>query len=250
MNTQQQNEEIFDHYLSGKMGKESAQAFEAQLAADSELNAAFLLHRQVVNQIEIAALKKKLNLIHDEATAKQTATKKTIAFPSFKWVQGIAAAIAIILVGIGTYRYASNNKEAQLYAKYYSQDAGLPSLMGESGRYNFDDAMVDYKTGAYSKAISKLEAINKNNMGNDTVNYYLAMSFMAYKDYDNALHILSTLESEQNPFHQKALWYKALAQLKVGQKKEAVTSFIRIAESPSSTYAQSAKEILQALKKK
>lgn len=249
MNTQQQNEELFDDYLAGKMDKDSALVFETQLAQDSALNAAFLLHKQVVAQIEIASMKKKLTIIHDELAARQyqSENKKTITFPSFKWTKSIAAAIAIGIIGFGVYKYTSSNKEAKLYATYYTQDVGLPSFMSESNHYTFDDAMVDYKSGEYAIAINKLKAITEHNASNDTINYYLAMAYMGQEEYDNAIPLLSKLETEQNPFHQKASWYKGLAALKTGQKELAIITFKEIAQNPSNHYAQQAEEILSTL---
>jgi predicted Zn-dependent protease len=116
------------------------------------------------------------------------------------------------------------SSEEKLFAQYYKPDVGLPTMMGISERYEFENAMVSYKTGDYQKAIDSWQLLLKDNPGNDTLNYFIGSALIADRQVKQALpYFDKTLTVSNSAFEQEARWFKALALLHMGKKQEAIT---------------------------
>lgn len=70
MTEQNNNTEHFDYYLSGKMSKEERDVFELKLTQDSEFNAAFELHKVLVNGIKEAGRGEVKKMLQKEGAVK------------------------------------------------------------------------------------------------------------------------------------------------------------------------------------
>ena len=119
-----------------------------------------------------------------------------------------------------------------MYAKYYIQDAGLMTAMGVSENYNFDKAMIDYKTGDYEKAIDAWQKLLLTNPANDTLHYFIGSAYMALDRPARALMNFEwVLKSANSNFKTDAYWYAGLALLKQGELEKA-SNYIRLSDNP------------------
>ena len=177
---QHETEDLLDAYINGTMTANTRTQFEASLSADETLRNELELHRQTTEIIGIAALKAAMGRIQQTTilAAEPAAQKKGIvrSFYNTRWMQA-AAAVLLLGVGLTTWKLASRGGAGDaLYSKYYTQDAGLPGMMGATATYSLDDAMVDYKSAAYPDAITKLSALQQQHVAGDTAAFYLGMS--------------------------------------------------------------------------
>ncbi len=85
----------------------------------------------------------------------------------------------------------------QLFAKYYSADPSLITTMGGSDEYNFNKAMINYKTGKYKEAAYEWEALISLQAANDTLLYFTASAYLAQKKLKKPF-----------PTSKKLLWIK------------------------------------------
>ena len=149
-------------------------------------------------------------LIHEDSNIK--AETKVFKL-NFKYVS-IAASV-LILVGSFWFFNQSNSNQA-LFDKYYTEDRGLETNMGETNNYTFDDAMVDYKRGKYNTAINKWNTLLKNKPKNDTLNYFLGVAHLANNNENEAVKYLKTaIKTNKSAFINEAYFYLGLSYLKM-----------------------------------
>jgi len=222
-NISEEELEQIDNYLNNKLTATELAAFRRRMDADK-------LWREKVSQVQLISLgiqesllADRLNDFHKELKPQEE--KKTHRTISFHWGKRWAIAASALLV-IGTLSWILFFKKTdnqQLFASYYQPDPGLPTLMGVSDHYEFDKAMVDYKTGDYEKALIAWKTLLKENEQNDTLNYFIASAYLAYKNPEMAFpYFDKVIRNPNSVFYNDAQWYKALALLDEGKKEEAV----------------------------
>jgi tetratricopeptide (TPR) repeat protein len=141
----------------------------------------------------------------------------------FRWQWAVVASV-VAVIGFASILLLKKSSEEKLFAQYYKPDVGLPTMMGISERYEFENAMVSYKTGDYQKAIDSWQLLLKDNPGNDTLNYFIGSALIADRQVKQALpYFDKTLTVSNSAFEQEARWFKALALLHMGKKQEAIT---------------------------
>ncbi len=216
--------EEIENFLKGDLPQETVDDMKKRLK-DEPLFSEKVAHvRLLTTGIREAALEadlKKIKIGQGENVVHRIPNKKQYYF---RWMA--AAAIILGVVAIG-YFNVFNKSEHRLFSKYYYPDSGLVSSMGISDNYNFDVAMIDYKSGKYSQSINEMKKLLSSNPGNDTLNYYIGNSFLALDEVDSAIAYLNqVVASGNNAFVKDANWYLGLSYLKLGQKEKAV-SYIR-----------------------
>src|SRR5690606_13831875 len=112
------------------------------------------------------ALEGKLPGFHKQVQRTQPLTK-------IRWLKWAAAASVAGILLWSSYFFFANTPSEKLFAQYYQPDPGLPTLMGISDNYVFENAMVSYKTGDYKKAIVDWQQLLQENMDNDTLQYFI-----------------------------------------------------------------------------
>ena len=125
---------------------------------------------------------------------------------------GIAAAI---IIGIGLFWMNQNPSNDRIYAKYFTPDPGLPTTMSTTTNYTFFDGMVNYKQGDYKTAIAKWTPLEQKSSGNDTLQYFLGVAYLADNNPKKALPYLNeTVNNAESVFFEDATFYLGLAYLK------------------------------------
>lgn len=239
------SEELFntiEGYLTNQLSDEARDAFVKQLETDASLNATVEEYRILFQGIETQALKEQMEVYHKEikTSGKGVSLKpKNNFFKSFK--QLAAAASIVIFLGFGAYWMFYGSSKNALYNEYFSPDPGLPTLMGNSDNYNFNEAMVHYKHKDYEVALNKWETLLKNKPNNDTLNYFIGVTKMVLKNTEAAAQNLSKVTAQPSVFKNEAHYFLGLAHLKNKQVSQAV-------EQLEQSNLPKAKTLLEALK--
>mgnify|MGYP000542504601 FL=1 len=146
----------------------------------------------------------------------------------------IAASIAILIGGFWFFNKPKSNEA--LFNKYYIEDRGLETNMGESDNYTFDDAMVDYKQKKYNLAIGKWNILLKNKPENDTLNYFLGVAHLANKNENEAINYLKEVtKATESEFLNEAYFYLGLSYLKMDNTDLAIEYFEKSNSKTSKT---------------
>jgi tetratricopeptide (TPR) repeat protein len=214
------------------MSEDEYNAFAIKLKNDSALQEKVHSVRLLFLGISESAMEGGVKEFHKELTADaQQNTPKTGKIFSMK--QWLVAASIIIIAGIGALLFLNrNNREEKLFATYYKPDPGLITAMSVSDNYEFDRAMIDYKTKDYDGAIHAWEKLLTAKPDNDTLNYFIASAWLAKKNNEKAIiYFQKVISDTSSYFLHDAYWYAGLALLKEGKDKEAIP-FIEKSEHP------------------
>lgn len=215
----QEQQEQFERFLLNQMTDNEACEFNKKLDANPEFEAQFLEFKALFEAVEENALHQMINEIHSELDG----TKPGIKMTRSRRFLYLAASLAIV-ISLGTFiLYNLSNSGKRLYKKYFIEDPGLPTVMGESSNYNFYEAMVYYKHGDYEKAINIWEQLHKQKPGNDTLNYYLGMALLVNNDEIQAIqHLNKVNEVERSVFKKENYYALGMAYLKINEKDKAI----------------------------
>ncbi|MFD1615554.1 tetratricopeptide repeat protein [Gelatiniphilus marinus] len=217
-NISQELLESVEKYLNNTMDAPNLKAFKSRLKNDFEFKTQVEDIKTLLLAIETQSLKEKLNDFHNqikpkaEVNTNQENKKNThINYRKF-------AVAAAIVIAFGSIWFFSNPPNQKLYAKYFKPDPGLPTAMGSTDNYDFYDAMVNYKRGDYTLAISKWQTLLVQKPENDTLNYFLGVAHLANKNETEAIPFLERSVQSQDtfPLIHDAYHYLGLAYLKEG----------------------------------
>lgn len=234
--------DTIERYLKNTMDHKEKSAFENKLRDSSVLQQQVKDTETILFGIRKAVFKNKAKKFHKELIqeASDTKTDKKVIRLNFKYLS-IAASIVILFGCFWLFNKPSSNQT--LFDKYYLEDRGLETNMGESDHYTFDDAMVDYKQKKYTKAINKWDKLLKNKPENDTLNYFLGVAHLANKNETEAINYLKTaIKTADSEFRNDAYFYLGLAYLKMDNKDLAIVYFEK-------SNSENSKSIISELKK-
>ncbi|MDC7994209.1 tetratricopeptide repeat protein [Altibacter sp. HG106] len=243
----EQEFETIERYLKNNMSAEEQERFQQQLIEEPTLQQKVNEVRMLIDGVEAASLKEKLNTYHEEVSATHSKVidpPKLISTPEKNYTRWYAAAgILVALIGIFWFLNRTSPTE-QLFAQHFEPDPGLPTTMSTSGNYAFFEGMVDYKQGKYDEALSKWEPLLEASPENDTLQYFLGMAHLAKDESKEALPYLEKVAAmTSSSFLSEANWYLGLSYLDLNQPKKA-TRVLKRSDVPAS------QEIVTALTSK
>lgn len=217
--------ETIDRYLTDSMETGERTAFEAQMASDKNLAALVNEMQQLVSAVETVALREQLEEFHN-SIAQPADDKIKPLYPashnkrSMRWIYS-AAALVLVLLGIFYFTNLDSPSE-RIFARNFVPDPGLPTTMSTSSEYDFFDAMVNYKREEYALAIDKWEKLLATKPENDSLNYFLGVSYLALEDAETAQQYLDKLQAQtESIFSEDVIYYRALALIKKGELQDA-----------------------------
>ena len=232
MKKQNQSQEEFERierYLDGLMDQEEQSVFEESLETDTKLNRQVEEFKLLRFAIEEQSLRNKLDDFHEEmileddgTKADGQATRAVFAYKAF----AIAASLALLLGFSYWLLFGQKSTDEKLYAQYFKPDPGLLTPMSTSTNYDFYRGMVDYKQGKYGEAINRWSPLVDQKPENDTLNFYLGVSYLAMNEAGKAIAFLSkAVKFSNSAFVNDAWYYLGMAQLKEGKSEEAIQAF-------------------------
>lgn len=196
------------------MSTEELKAFKMQLQSDSDFKIQVEDIRTLLTGIETQSLKEQLDEFHKDIQ-KQPIQNEFSKIRHLKFRKFVAA--AAVVIALGSFWFFNQNSTDKLYAKYFTPDPGLPTVMSDTADFEFYDAMVNYKQGDYKTAIKKWEVLKSKTPNNDTLNYFLGVTHLANKNEENAIYFLEqSIQNKSFPLVNDAYYYLGLAHLKKG----------------------------------
>ena len=207
--------ERIERFLNNEMSGEERDAFNQAMTANEQLRRQVNDVRLMMLGIQEQSLQEKLPGFHEGleagAAVVNIATRKSPFIK--KWM---AAAGTIVLLGTAylLFRTGTNTNE-KLFAQYYSADPGMITAMSTTDNYDFERAMVDYKTGNYAAALAVWEKMLQAEPANDTLVYFAGAASIQLRKEKKAEGYFSRIVKEKNsPFYRDACWYLGLIYLK------------------------------------
>ena len=226
--TQEEFERI-ERYLTRKMDEGEKLNFEAAVKTDDNLSRQVEEVRVLFQAVEEQSLRNKLEDFHEELSSghPQLKSKESIEKSSFNIKYLAIAASLALLMGFGYWLlFGQMSADEKLFAQYFKPDPGLITPMSTTSDYEFYRGMVDYKQGNYDMAIARWNTLIEQNPENDTLNYFLGVSYLAQDENEKALAYLAKAVTYPNSIFVNESWYYlGLINLKEGKTKDAISSF-------------------------
>ena len=211
----QEQQEIFESYLLGKMTAEQELGFTKKLKESEEVQKQFEEFKNLFLAVEEGTLRASLDDFHQHLEEKPKSQGSKFNFLR------IAASIAV-LVTLSIWFFTRPNANEKLYNEYFTPDPGLPTVMGDNDNYAFYEAMVDYKQGNYDMAIQKWKKLHILKPENDTLNFFIGAAHMANKNPEESITYLEKNQENLNSsFNEETKYFLALAYLHSQQIEKA-----------------------------
>ncbi|MHA7130512.1 tetratricopeptide repeat protein [Algoriphagus namhaensis] len=231
--------ELIEAWLDGKASDLQKQSFAQKETSDPHWSQKVAEVKALREDLETYLLKTVLEDIHLKSFPAPAA--KSSPIPSWLW--GVAASVAILLVGWLGFQKLFSDPNQVLFEAYYQTDPGLITAMSGTDSYEFDRGMVDYKEGKYQEALARWQPLLSENPESDTLLYFVAMAQLETQDTESSQQYLEKLIAlESSAFEPDAQWYLALILLQKGEVERA-QSLLSALDRPE------ARDLLEKLQK-
>jgi hypothetical protein len=235
MNNNNTNTDILIQYLDNELSIEEKTNLENQLKHDTVMQQELENLTLAKSAIKTYGLKKHVAIIHAEMmnemlVEKTSSTQQGIVKRMAKLSMKVAAAVFIVMLGLGVYQYttitpdkvfASNYKpytlsvnrgaietdvmENSFQEKNYSAVINqFETLKEASTKENFLAGVAYMETNNYKNAITSLNnvlsknALDKTAVYNDDAQYFLALSYLKNNDIKLATPIFEAIHNNAN----------------------------------------------------
>lgn len=230
-----------EKYARGKLSSEEKAVFEKRLETDEKLMEELTAYRKNELVIKAAARQK----IRQEVSTAYVEKNKN--YRIFTMHRMAIAASFLILLAAGLWWSNQNNKTPdKLYSEYFEIPAP-PSVRNGNTAVNpkWKTAIDAYAENHFSTAIPIFEELLLDEDFNQkgTIKLLLGASFLKEEKYEEALYILNQI-NPSSTFIQDAEWYRALALLKMGNKKDAKKAFEHIVKQKRHFKKEEAEAVL------
>jgi len=226
----EQDERFLDYY-QGRLDKAESAQFEARMKQDPELKAAYDLYAESALIAESIGIADLANEVVEERAHKRR--------PIMRYILGIAAAAAVLLLGIFLFKPDGPNNQ-ELFTEYFRPFPNLANSRSGTESTTLDLALKAYELADYSEAIQLFSQLDSPS---DTSRIYTATSLLALGKTNEAFNTLSSIE--QPLFDDAKNWYLALTLLQRDdglKAKELLSTLLH-----GSAYEARARELLEEL---
>ena len=206
----------FENYLQKELSVEEQNNFENQLQNDADFRDKFELYKQTTQFLETKFSKEtedfKANLksISKEYVSKDTNLGKPKVIPMYSKWYAIAATVVIF---ISVWFFMQNTTPE--YGNY-NQHENTHFTERSEGNENLKQAQEAFNAKEYQKAILNFEKIDDVNWSVEVYLFY-AISLIETNQFVHAEAILELIKNGNSVYKEKAIWYLGLSKLK--QKK-------------------------------
>lgn len=202
MNINEDNIEYFEAYFNNTLSDEEKELFVKNLSENNQLKEEFESYKNAVLSIELNGIKNDLQELYNKQSFKKNNPKK--------WVY-LAASFVLFFGGYWFWKSQQNN----LYDSYFYKDEGLPITMGNSEKSDFNDAMNLYKNDDFKNASLQFQKLLEQKSGNDTLQYYVAMSSLNSNDFKTSkTELEKVVKNQQSQYYSDANYFLALIYIK------------------------------------
>ncbi|CAH8281294.1 hypothetical protein EV196_101375 [Mariniflexile fucanivorans] len=213
---------LFENYLLDELSETEKDAFETRLKTDSKFNESFntykelssFLEHKFQNEATSTAFQNNLKNISKTYFEKQDAPIKVI---SFKPWQFVAAASVLLLIGITLF----NTFSSPVYEDFANHNAISLTVRGEQDAL-LNTAENAFNTKDFTKADEAFKSLMLIDKDNAELQFYRAISSLELNKFDTAESLLIALSKGQSAYKNKAIWYLALSKLKQKEYDDCV----------------------------
>ncbi|MDO6810869.1 tetratricopeptide repeat protein [Zobellia galactanivorans] len=217
-------EQLLYDYFSNRLTPEQERLFAQLLETDGEFKQQFDFEnnlKRVIREKEAKQLKAKLIGFEEGIQKEETARAPFTVYR--KWA--MAASIAL-LVGLGWlgYNNFSGSGYMDMYEEHFQEypNTVYAITRGEEADTSLErQAFVAYETNDNVQAIALFTQL-KETKNTEAVNFYLAQSYLKNGQAEKAIALFDETINEKGEFRPQALWYAALAYLKINEKENAI----------------------------
>lgn len=235
-------EEWIDKYYLNELTIEELEEFKKLLKTDDELKDKFEFQNDLslsIKSHEKDILKVKLQQ-HEQA---REVTKES------GWKTWLVAASILILIGVSGISYFnfSSPDYDKLYAKNYEAypNTEFNITRGENNPSLEYNAFMAYESGDYKQAIPLFSELRETN-SSEYLDFYLAQSYLANDNYEEALSLFEEIIQNQDAFAGESHWFAALAALRLN-KKTTVQKYLSYLVANSGYRSGQAEELIKKL---
>ena len=234
---------LFEDYISGELSKDQVLAFESRLKSDSEFEKAFntykelsgFLKHEIGNEEESKSFKNNLKSISD-SYFEETTTKKVIKFNFYKYA--VAASVAL-LIGFFIYNQFINPS----YDDFMTYDEVSLTVRGTQDELK-TKAEEAFNKKNFSEAETYFTQLLEQDNSNKEIQLYKGITLLEQDKFNEADALFGKLSQDTSAFNNKATWYLALSKLKQKEFDECMTILKTIPED-SDDYKQAQKLLIK-----
>ncbi len=228
-------------YLDGLMNNKERVEFEEELASNPSLKEEYLLQREIRTILDLRKrrLYKEELIALDQKTGIKPANLDLLFKKQAIW--GLVAA-SVVLLAIGFWQLRPKKNPYISYFEPYPD-----RITQRDDTFSpLEQAMESYNEQNYRLATDQLAEIHSQEPDQLEVAFYLGISSIGAKEYDQAISTLMSIP-DSSLFYQASEWYIALAYGLKGNRAQAVNVLRKIDARPKHAYATRAQELLSKL---
>lgn len=232
---------LIDGYLEGTLAEEIQETFELHYFECDECYA----------QLKI------VERLNSKEVPIVTGSRSTS--PAWQWLLNWKPATALAMVLIAAVSFWVIDKDGNLeellrvsdvpapvYYKSETRDGSAPPS-GVDNAGLFDRAMGHYNQKEYSRTLELLKPVELS-ASNPKVTFFKGICYLYTGSIDDSIRAFDLIIENMNPsYYDEAIYYKAVALLRIGKKSSALRQLNHLADMLS-PFAPKAKEMIQKIK--
>lgn len=249
MMEEQNDEELIDKYLLGRLNGNALEEFRKKLADDPALRAE-LESQQVlftgIRQTGRAQWKEQLELLHADMQRTEAPPRRLHAVKRGFWLA--AAVCLLVLSGIWLVVNRAGNGDDRLFQEYFTPYPVLAGTTRSADSPNatpLQTAVSKYAAGDYAESIRLFTAIPGIEKDEMTL-FYLGNAYLGNNEAGLAEEVFRKYLANYHRLAPESKWYLCLALLKQ-EKKEAAKRALRELASEDNSYGKKAASLLEHL---
>jgi len=248
MAIEEQDLDLIERYLHGKLVAQELEVFEERLKADQSFAVEVNDYKETMEGIDSYGREQFTNTVSGwEQEIKASAKKNEGKVIPFKNYLSMAATLALLLIS-GYFLFFYQSAEEQLFAQHFQPYDNITSQRsGDPDAELLNEAMAVYDAGSYDQAIDRLVNYLQSNPGDPTAAFYLGEAYLANDQPEKAeAQYIGLMQQRTHVFGETAEWHLALSYLKQKRSLKLEEVLRSITEEKDHTYYQEATELLEA----
>ena len=169
---------------------------------------------------------------------------------SYRLINRIAAAAAIILLPLAAFLYWNAQSDERLFSQYFqTYDSDYLALRGENDAVNpmLNRAMETYRQKDFLQSIPLFESYLETAPENTVAVFHAGMACIEAGQYKKAVRYLELVRLNDSDYYEDASWYLALAHLQLKETAEAVAVLLDLSKLKNGYYEKQVKALLPKL---
>lgn len=235
--------EQIEGYLKGTLPDIEKKNFEEELLRNPELRSEVEKHRElqvVFKETDTVDFRKKVRDAQHKVLEKQEKQEKR------RWYANPIAASLLILISGSLVWFLITRNSGNLFEQYYTPFPVEDTTRGSQNQIP-DQITLKYGSANYESAIPELESLLKSFPENDLAKLYLGNCYLNNNREMDAIDVFNQIG--ENAYGEHALWYSALAYLKIKDMPSTKSALEKVV-AHEGIYKTRALELLDRLKTK